>query len=417
MTLKITHNISSIDLSILILILGITLIDTFNGILVMNDYFSISKPYKFVILIMMTLNLMLSHRINKYFILVFLCFSSFFIGYFYYFLGNGNFLLFVQNLIESTKYFIWPISFIYFRAFFLKSYDRGLKLVWHIINFSYLILLINIFIGLIGLGYQFYPAYDTGIKGFFFSGNEFSLLFVLLTWIKSWQLRIIGPKKYYAFIIFSLFLAFNIGSKTTILGVLAIFLVIQLSNITVNLRKISPRRILIGFIGILILPLVIWIFVISNKSYFNDFILKRLEIYNYDLLTWFLSKRNLVAIDSLKKFDSLNIMSKYFGQGESSFQNNMHMVELDFIDLMLNHGYIGLFLYSIIILIFIKLLLKNYHLFPINKCVFYFYIIIILILSNLSGHIINTGVPGFFMGMLFSITFSSKEALIKTRLL
>ncbi len=411
--MKIKRDFSYLDFSIILLIMGITIVDTFNGVLVMNELFSISKPYKFLILTLMILKLISSIKVNKYFVLVILCFSSFFIGYVYYFFVNYDLSLFIQNLIESIKYFIWTISFIYFRALYLKSEEKGLILTLQIINVSYIILLFNIFIGLLGWGYQFYPAYNTGIKGLFFSGNEFSLLFILLTWIKAWQIRIIDVKKYYIFIIFSLFLAFNIGSKTTILGVLGIFFIIQISNIKVDFRKIRLTEIIIGTVSILMLPLVILGFVIGNKSYFNDFILKRLEIYNYDFLTWFLSKRNLVARDSLEKFKDLDLMSKYFGQGESSFQNNVHMVELDFVDLMLNHGYIGLFFYCIIVLIFLRIISKKYSQAPINKCLFYFYIIIILFLSNLSGHIINTGVPGFFMGMLFAMTYISKKTLLK----
>ncbi|WP_282054000.1 O-antigen ligase family protein [Maribacter luteus] len=413
----IQDSISSIDILILLLVLGITFIDTINGFLLKNDLLSISKPYKFIILSLMALKLVLTLKVSKYFILVIICFTSFFTGYFYYFLQNYDITLFVQNFIESTKYFIWPISFIYFRRLYLKSEEKGLKIALQIINISYLVLLFNIFLGLLGLGYKFYQFYNTGLKGFFFSGNEFSLLFILLTWVKAWQIKIQDVKKYYFFILFSLFLAFNIGSKTTILGVLGIFFIIQFSNITVDFGKIQLKKIIFGLIGVLISPLIIMGFVIGNKSYFDDFILKRLEIYNYDLLTWFLSKRNLVARDSLKEFKGLDLMSKYFGQGEISFQQNTHIVELDFVDLMLNHGYVGLFFYCSIILIFLLMLKTRFSQTPLNKCLFYFYLIIILFLSNLSGHIINTGVPGFFIGMIFAITFIPIGALKKTKLI
>src|SRR5690606_37997092 len=112
---------SGIDILILLMIMGITIIDSFNGVLVMNDWLSISKPYKFLILLLMLLRLLSNGKLNKHSLVLLFSFISFFIGYSVYFLSNLDFPLFVLNFIESTKYFIWPTSFIYFRMLYLQD--------------------------------------------------------------------------------------------------------------------------------------------------------------------------------------------------------------------------------------------------------------------------------------------------------
>lgn len=404
---------TSLDLLILLLILGITFVDTINGVLVTNDFISVSKPYKFLILVLMILKMATTLKVNKIQLLILISFSSFFIGYFGYFLTGGEFTLLVQNFIESVKYFIWPISFVYFSKLYSSKNTITTKLVYKIIGISYLVLLANIFIGLLGFGYQFYPRYDTGVKGFFFSGNEFSLLFILLTFFTAWKIHLKSSLKYYVFMIFSLFLAFNIGSKTTILGVIGIFFIILISNTKVSLLNVKPKRIALFGGMILTLPLLGWAFIRANQNYFDNFIFKRLKIYNYDFVTWVLSKRNLVAKEGFEVFGDLNMFSKFFGQGEESFQSNFDIIELDFIDLFLNHGYLGFICYFLLILVVLKNISRSYKKSSFNRALLYLYIMIIFFLANLAGHIINTGIPGFFIGMIFAMHNVGKFELIK----
>src|SRR5690606_16553775 len=119
----------NIDVLIILLIMGITIIDSFNGVFITNDWFSISQPYKVSLLLLMLLRLLINGRSNKYSILLLCTFLSFFIGYFGYFLSNLKFTLFIQNLTESTKYFIWPISFIYFRMLYKQNKEKLIQYV------------------------------------------------------------------------------------------------------------------------------------------------------------------------------------------------------------------------------------------------------------------------------------------------
>jgi len=403
MTTEPSKKNTNLNLLILLLILGITFVDTINGFLVTNNFISVSKPYKFFILVLMILKLVSTLRVNKTQLLILISFTSFFIGYFAYLIETGNLTLFGQNFIESVKYFIWPISYVYFSKLYSDKKNSTTKLVYKIIGISYLVLLANIFIGLFGFGYQFYPRYDTGVKGFFFSGNEFSLLFILLTFFMAWKIHLRSPTRYYAFMILSLFLAFNIGSKTTILGVVGIFLIILTSNTKVSLVRAKPKKIALFAALFLILPILGWAFVKANQNYFDNFIFKRLKIYNYDFVTWVLSKRNLVAKEGFEVFNNLNIFSKFFGQGEESFQTNFDIIELDFIDLFLNHGYLGFFFYFLLLFSILKDLFRNYKKSNFNKALLYLYLMVVFFLANLAGHIINTGVPGFFIGMIFAM--------------
>ena len=198
----------ALDTLILVMILGITFIDTVNGPLVTQEWFSISKPYKFSILIFMVVRLVTWNKIHLTHTLVFFAFSSFFIGYVASFIMDKDISLFAANFIESLKYFIWPISFVYFAKLFQQNPNVS-SFIFKIILISYLVLVGNIFLGILGFGYQFYPNYDTGVKGFFYSGNEFSLLFILLTFCLAWKVFFKGSTFYYAFMIFSLFLTMS----------------------------------------------------------------------------------------------------------------------------------------------------------------------------------------------------------------
>lgn len=403
--------ISGLDKLILFLILGITFLDTINGPLITKEIISISKPYKFLILLLMVLRMALALKVNRTQLLIIISFSSFFIGYFITLILNRDITLFALNFIESIKYFIWPISFVYFTKLY-SDHPKISSFIFKIVLISYLVIVTNIFLGLLGFGYQFYPNYDTGVKGFFYSGNEFSLLFILLTFCISWKTYQLGSYKYYLFMIFSLFLAFKIGSKTTIIGVAGIFLIILVSNIKISLSKIRPKRFFLYLMLIFILPIVGWIFVMANKTYFDNFIFKRIEIYEFDLVTWVLSKRNLVAQEGFEVFGKLSTGAKFFGQGEETFQRGFDIVEIDFLDLLFNHGFFGLFLFLLVILKIFREIFRSAKGNNFKIGLVYFYVLIVFFLANLSGHIINTGVPGFFLGMIFAMCHSKNSITI-----
>lgn len=395
--------------------MGITVVDSFNGVLVMNNWLSISKPYKFLILLLMLLRLVVNGKPNKYTLIIFLSFTTFFIGYFAFFISNLDFTLFTQNLIESTKYFIWPISFIYFRMLYLQNNGKKINFIILAFEISYFIVLFNILIGILGFGYEFYPRYSTGTKGFFFSGNEFSLLFLLLTYIMAWRLLKRSKRKYIFFCLISLFLAIKIGSKTAILGVFLLVILVGLSHVKFNLMKLSLKKAAILLVSTLFISMAGWFFVKMNKAYINDFIIKRLEGYNYELITWFLSKRNLVAIEGFKIFNDFNLFYKFFGIGEASFHDIYRMIEIDFVDLLMNHGYIGLTTYLLFIVMVFSFLYKNRNINSFSKFIFSLYILVVFILANMSGHIINTGIPGFFIGMILSMPYLEKDIFFKHR--
>ncbi|WP_435315031.1 hypothetical protein [Cellulophaga fucicola] len=401
--MQITQKYYTIDLFIIVLIMGITIVDSLNGFLITQGWFSFSKPYKFLVLVLMVLRLTLTGRINKYSLLLFFSFASFFTGYVIYFVFNLSFNLLLRNLIESIKYFIWPISFIYFKNIYSRSNKNLLKYILLAINVSYVVVFINIVIGILGYGYVFYRSYNTGTKGFFYSGNEFSLLFLLLTYIVGWRIFKKSKIKYFFFTLLSLFLAVKIGSKTAILGVFLFSVFTSISN--VNFLKLSVKKIAFLFFSAVATIFVSFFLIKMNERYVNGFILKRLEAYNYDLVTWFLSKRNLVAIDGYEIFIENNLFFRIFGQGEVAFQQKFRIIELDFVDLLMNHGYLGLVSYLFFIVVVFFFLYKNQSTSPFNKFIFYTFILVMIFLSNMSGHIINTGIPGFFIGMIFSMPF------------
>ena len=77
---------------------------------------------------------------------------------------------------------------------------------------------------------------------------------------------------------------------------------------------------------------------------------------------WFriTSSRSVIWSKIINGFNELNIFEKIFGAG-FGFSNSvaMHYSHNDFIEIIVTHGYIGIILYMISIILLIKILFKN----------------------------------------------------------
>jgi len=277
--------------------------------------------------------------------------------------------------------------------------------------FSFIIIVLNIFLRLFGLGFPMYGlnGLEIGSKGFFYAGNEISatLLIVssfLMYWFKLFNKKILFLIVGFITILTSLYLT----SKTAILGSILTLLYIQILNPASN--KISAKSVFFYAIFFLfILPTGTYFIInylassdlMTRITYFWD----RLDIY-----TFIFSSRNLYLFDFIDIYKKeYNIFEMFFGVGQSTFEslNNNTIIELDFFDIYFAYGLIGVILfifYILYILINIKLKIMRRNIFIFSSYSMYISVLLIT-LSFFSGHIFNSGMAAVFIGCVFALMY------------
>ena len=198
-------------------------IDTLNGILIRNFNLSISPTYKIFILGLMIFYL-LRNKILKpliwiiFFILIFI---------FHLILGTFTSLEFFWGI----KFLAIVISFYFFKK--LMHEDR-FEIIKNLAFISFILIGINILIGLIGFGYAQYAKDDIGTRGLFYAGNELGVLLLVTSIILLSDFLVKQEMRKYLFYSFIfIFFAAMLTTKTAVLGqVLIVFILpfIELFN-------------------------------------------------------------------------------------------------------------------------------------------------------------------------------------------
>ena len=246
--------LATIDTFIIILMFALLPIDMINGIVLMKGMvlpISIGQFYKIIIIIFLLIRFFFTIRllISTIILIFLLSISSMYQIIFN--LEGSDILL---DLIKATKYITPFICFLFFVNAFKYSRDKIYPLTLSLVRISYLILVLNIFTKYIGLGYPAYKNGGMGSKGFFFAGNEISALLIILCSIIAFQLWNKKQKiKYSIFLIINLLAALTISSKTAILGIILVFLIIPFQDKSLKLKKFIP---LLGC-SIVLLPLTL----------------------------------------------------------------------------------------------------------------------------------------------------------------
>lgn len=397
--------LATIDTFIIIMMFTLLPVDMINGIMLMNGIvlpISIGQFYKIIILIFLlirfffTINLLISTLT-----LIFLLSISSMYQIIYNLEGSNLFI----DLIKSSKYITPFICFIFFVNAFKHSRYKIYPLTLKLVRVSYLILVSNIFLKYIGLGYPAYKNGGMGSKGFFFAGNEISALLIILCSIIAFQLWSKKQKtKYFIFLIVNLLAALTISSKTAILGIILIFLIIPFQDKSLKPKKFIP---LLGC-SIFLLPLTL---IFSWQFIKNTAIIIRIEYFykELDFWTFLLSSRNVFLENSYSIFiDNYNLIEKVIGVGPSKFEylNNFKVVEMDVMDIFFTYGFLGLIIF-ISMLAFVLMqasVFSKSGRYPYSKLVSMM-VIILLVVSTLAGHVFGSGMSAVFIGLLFALMY------------
>lgn len=408
--------VQRLDTVIIILMFALLPIDMINGLMLRNDIIlpiTLGQLFKLIILAVLFFRFFLFNfkdLVNSVILFLILLIPSLIQVVAQW---DASFLF--SDLVKVSKYLTTIVSFFFFKDLIKRQGVIELNRVFKLVSFSYAVLAINILLKYVGLGYPMYRAGNIGSKGFFYAGNETSALLIILTAILGYQIYLnIDRWKYYAFMLLSLFVGLTISSKTGVLGIVLLMVLIPLErpSLQFELKKLKKLALTV----IVFLPILVsgtWWALKQSSVYV------RLSYYwdKLDLWTFLFSHRNVFFLDSLTVYkENYTTLEKWFGVGQARYEllNNNKIIEIDIADIFFAYGYTGLLLFVILIgfMMIQSWRFSEFKKYTYSKLVFLM-LIILLGISSIAGHVFNSGMSAIFIGLLFSLMYSNKDELVK----
>ncbi len=312
--------------------------------------------------------------------------------YYYPFLGT------LQHL---SKLLLTICLFIYFRNCILTwkndSFEYKAFLVFKI---GIIVLYANIFLGLLGIGFNTYSYGEFGYKGFFASGNELGGLAVVLVPVLLYWAYFSLSRFYYLIVTFlSIAFGFVLGTKAVII------IVIFFSCFIPYIYNENKNKLFYLLLGISFALLLI----VNSIFYLIDsYEIPPSLLYKFDkggLMLILLSARDQFVMEQWNVFSSSPIFQRLFGIGAEV--GNVDTVEMDFCDILFYYGFIGLLIILVSLISLFRLIkenLRNNELVRVIKMSD----IIMLLMAALAGHILFSSTAGLYIALFNSLIFSNK---------
>ena len=324
----------------------------------------------------------------------------------------------IQGLV---KVFYFPIVFI--ALYNIKDEIRVSKLTLFTTVFLYLIL---IFIPtLLNIGYKSYEITKAGTLGFFNSANEVSgiiSIFTPIIFIIIFNSKKIIPKILLGIMYLTVILM--MGTKTPLLS-LMITIGFCLIYYWIKLFKkkkyknigISLLILLIG-VGGLLLVLPKTNFYKNIETHLNYLEVDNVsEVFkNPELVDHFIFSQRLTFLSNKSRmYDNSALYQQTFGIGYINSGKNAKLIEMDYFDILYDHGVVGfILLFSICVYIIIELL-KIREKFSFEDYMLRVSLLLVLFLIFFTGHIITApAVSIIIIILLLSIAKRKKKDLLFT---
>ena len=312
------------------------------------------------------------------------------IGIFIY--KDGSYFAEIQGLVKA---FYFPILLI--SLYEIRNEIKVSNLTLVITLFTYLMC---IFIpSLLNIGFKTYQIAKIGTLGFYNSANEISGIISLLTPIMF--ILILGKNKYLIkglMLLVYLIVILMMGTKTPLLSLCitlgSIFIYYMYHCIKKKTYKpiiYSVVLILVGFASlILVLP--------KTNFYKNiEIHLDYLEVDNvfevfteYELVDHFIFSQRLTFLENKNDlYLKSSAYEKIFGIGYTHKNKVTKAIEMDYFDIFYSHGIIGFALYFGIYLYVLSQIFKAKQKTTYTRCMQLVALLLILVLSMFTGHIIT----------------------------
>ncbi len=386
----------SIVLMILIILQPIMDAVTYLQIRYSFNFISLSSIIRTVTLELMLLYLLVIKRRRKEIL--------FLIGYFIIYLTSQIFLLhngFSSSLNTILTIFYLPIVIIFMHEVDTNENYFNLK----IIMITYLI-----YLNLIVIPYLFkYGNYadnfyegKNGFYGLFYGGNEISnILVILLPLVIEYLVR----KKSYFLIILTfvelLLCIYLVGTKTLMLGSIIVSIYFLFKYLRPVYKKFSKKK--KGILWGLAFLIFLGILVVLPRMAVTKNIIRAIEYYDFNLSNIFslngLDKLIFSGrLEVLKSVGNLyrnsSLFSILLGLGKS-YIILFKGIEIDIFDIFFTLGISGILVYGYV-------MLKNIKSEKL-KGVYLFTFILSMVISLITGHVLNTPNVSIFIGLLFSL--------------
>lgn len=333
------------------------------------------------------------------------------------FLQTLDIVGFLEDFITTLKLFTPVIIFLFCALVTQRKSDIVLKYGMYCCFISFLILLVNLILGVLGFGFASYGASEIGVKGFFYAGNEVSGLYIVFFGFILHRLWQKNTKRWY--LIFSLLTLLSgllIATKAAMIaGALLIFFIplVNDRNRLFNLTWLKVKLIL----PVLLLVIVLFFFLLPILE--SAGILGR--------LLWFYEKKGIVGLlfsgrdefiaEGIDAFHNTASFIQYiFGFGRTGLGLiTKESMEVDPIDMFFWFGFVGISIYSVLIILFFKVsyqatLRKDSiiggYVFLVN--------IILVTVSLIAGHIFTSGMLGPFIGLINGMAYADLYCSKKT---
>ena len=305
---------------------------------------------------------------------------------------DGSYFAEIQGLVKA---FYFPILLI--SLYEIRNEIKVSNLTLVITLFTYLMC---IFIpSLLNIGFKTYQIAKIGTLGFYNSANEISGIISLLTPIMF--TLILGKNKYLIkglMLLVYLIVILMMGTKTPLLSLCitlgSIFIYYMYHCIKKKTYKpiiYSVVLILVGFASlILVLP--------KTNFYKNiEIHLDYLEVDNvfevfteYELVDHFIFSQRLTFLENKNDlYLKSSAYEKIFGIGYTHKNKVTKAIEMDYFDIFYSHGIIGFALYFGIYLYVLSQIFKAKQKTTYTRCMQLVALLLILVLSMFTGHIIT----------------------------
>ena len=373
-------------------------VDSVNGLIIREGAYSISIVYKAIMLLMIA-------WVIKNSILLLVIASSVTFYFIVHTLGNHDPLQSLTDTIFLVRFFSIVIFFEFFRKIIREG--NGEKKIYYFSLVCFLILAVNLLLGMAGYGYvQYRGGEGIGTRGFIYSGNEFAgaLLaaasIILMYHIKNQQFT-----KYISFGLMFIFMALLTATKVAVLSSLMVFMFFPMISFINRSRhlQIPKKETYFVLLVLLLFPIVSYVSIYFVLIEMN--LLDRMSHFyqRTDLITTILSGRNERVINSIVSYTyEYTILEWFFGKA------GVVISEIDTVDVLVKYGITGVVLIYGFFIYRLIICWKSSSFYEYSGYVS-FMILLLLMISTTAGHIVYSGTAGPLIAALLSMAIYRKN--------
>ena len=295
------------------------------------------------------------------------------------------------------------VVFIYYAAVVIfKSENISEKKIHTIFYLNSIVLLLNIYVGLLGIGYYAYEN-NLGCKGFIYAHNEMSGMQAVLFGVCYYFIYDRYASKKMLLLLVNCFLlvaALLVATKAGILLVLLCLILVpwvhMKNGILYSFLRMSKKKLIILFSIICLISYYGYVLLdysgaIGRWTYFFD----------KNGVNAIYSSRDIFWEEEKTEWEEGNLGVKLFGMGGS------RTVEMDQADTLLNYGIVGIIIvYSFYFLLTVKAFRKR----KINPYAYFVFgmDVFILAASCFAGHLLFSGLMGIPFALMNALIYKKQ---------